>query len=68
MDECFAPEATLDDLKGAGVAWREILSARKLEADMNHVFDVEGERASHVRLNIHPDGGVSRLRVHGVFA
>ena len=47
--------------------WRSILPETKLGPDQTHVFDVnEGSPVSHLRLNIHPDGGVSRLRVHGV--
>ncbi|AUX24790.1 bifunctional allantoicase/OHCU decarboxylase [Sorangium cellulosum] len=53
----------------AGVeGWREIVPQTKLQPHTRHLF--EGElRATgpftHVRLNIYPDGGVSRLRVHG---
>jgi allantoicase len=31
----------------------------------NHVPVYSDRRVTHVRLNIHPDGGVARLRVHG---
>ncbi len=38
----------------------------ELKGDAPHVFEVAaGRRFSHVRLNIYPDGGVARLRVHG---
>ena len=48
--------------------WRVALADTKLQADHRHVFDppaVHERAASHVRLNIHPDGGVSRFRVFG---
>jgi len=48
--------------------WHAVLPATKLQADHRHVFEQELARdvaASHVRLNIHPDGGVSRFRVFG---
>jgi allantoicase len=46
--------------------WEEALSPTKLRPDATHVFELRlGVLASHVRLNIHPDGGVSRLRIHG---
>jgi len=48
--------------------WKEILHRTKLQADTQHVFDealVHGDAATHVRLNIFPDGGVARLRVFG---
>ena len=40
-----------------------------LTGDTPHVFEIPPEarrRYSHVRLRIYPDGGVARLRVHGV--
>jgi allantoicase len=43
----------------------------KLHPHHRHIFHTELRRAgpvSHVRLNIFPDGGVSRLRVHGTLA
>jgi allantoicase len=46
--------------------WAELLPRTQLHADAQHSFDVAGSStASHVRLNIFPDGGVSRLRVWG---
>ncbi len=49
--------------------WPELLPAQKLSADAIHHFDAEALAAlgpvTHVRFNIHPDGGVSRLRVFG---
>ena len=52
--------------------WDEILPERKLEMDRQHVFDLDPGagpgRVSHVRLNIFPDGGISRFRVFGRIA
>jgi allantoicase len=47
--------------------WKPVLPRTKLQAHTRHFFDdlLEGGRASHVRFNIFPDGGVSRLRVYG---
>ncbi|UBU16832.1 allantoicase [Nonomuraea gerenzanensis] len=46
--------------------WTEIVPPAKLDGDTEHLFEVSDEaRYTHVRLNIHPDGGVARLRVHG---
>ena len=51
------------------VQWTEILSRQKLGADSVHEFGSETLKSSapatHVRLNIFPDGGVSRFRVFG---
>lgn len=47
--------------------WTEIVPRSALKGDTPHVFEVPpGRRFSHVRLRIYPDGGVARLRVHGV--
>ncbi len=46
--------------------WPVILPEQPMRADHIHVFDMPpGPAVSHVKLNIHPDGGVSRLRIFG---
>ena len=50
------------------INWLTILQKVKLNADSEHIFQSEIENYgpfTHVRLNIYPDGGVSRLRVFG---
>jgi allantoicase len=46
-----------------------ILPETKLSANKRHFYSGKQLRpvgpVSHVRLNIFPDGGVSRLRIHG---
>ncbi len=53
----------------AAATWEEILPRQKLQADAVHQFDSADISApkpvTHVRLNIYPDGGVSRLRIFG---
>jgi len=49
--------------------WVEIASRSPLKGDSPHVLEIPPDarhRYSHVRLRIYPDGGVARLRVHGV--
>jgi allantoicase len=49
-----------------GAAWHELVAATPLAGDAVTALPVaDGRRWSHVRLSIHPDGGVARLRVHG---
>lgn len=46
--------------------WPEILPQVPLQADHIHRFGLApGAPVTHVKLNIHPDGGVSRFRVFG---
>jgi allantoicase len=66
-----APAAcSLDVCRAAAPAndWQELLPRTPLQADFHHAFDkplrsIAG--ATHVRLNIFPDGGVARLRLFG---
>lgn len=46
--------------------WHEILPRAPLEADQQNSFPITAALSfTHLRLNIHPDGGVARLRVYG---
>ena len=58
------PTSVLTD---GGVEWRPLLPPATLAGDTANRFEVERSprRVTHVRLTIHPDGGVARLRVHG---
>ena len=51
------------------ISWQTILPETKLQAHFRHFFESELKAKgpfTHVKLNIFPDGGVSRLRVHGL--
>ena len=66
IDGCLAPGLSLDTLMSA--PWTAILPQTKLRANRRHLFTHTLRPAgpvSHIRLNIFPDGGVSRLRVYG---
>jgi allantoicase len=68
VEACDAGAADVDALNAAGLAWRELLPQTKLGPDADHVFERELKDAgvaSHLRLNIYPDGGVARLRAWG---
>ena len=46
--------------------WSELVPETKLLPDHVHVVEVaDAPPCTHARFNIHPDGGVSRLRLHG---
>ena len=61
---CFALG---DELPHGG--WTEIVARTPLKASHRHYFSKKEIKAdgpfTHVRLNIYPDGGVSRLRLYG---
>ncbi len=51
--------------------WNELLPPQKLGPDHVHVFEEEltgASAISHVRFDIYPDGGISRLRLFGSLA
>jgi len=54
----------------ASMFWEELLPAQKLSADAIHNFTAVRPLGpvTHVRLNIFPDGGISRLRLFGKLA
>ena len=46
--------------------WQPLVPLSDLARDTANHFGVDSDRrVTHVRLSIHPDGGVARLRVHG---
>jgi allantoicase len=60
--------AQVDDLEN--VEWQPLLKQTKLQADFQHEFDQLEQigPVTHVRMQIYPDGGVSRLRCWGTLA
>jgi len=57
-----SPEELLDE----SIEWTEIVPRSDVQGDTANDFGVGSAlRFTHVRLNIFPDGGVARLRVHG---
>lgn len=68
LEGCYQHAGTGDELSKPEIAWQEILPRTKLQAHAEHFFENELHARgpfTHVRLNIFPDGGVSRLRVWG---
>jgi allantoicase len=45
--------------------WFEILPRTRLRPDTVHRFLVDTPPATHIRIDIFPDGGIARLRLHG---
>ena len=68
LEAINAASSSDESVSGAEVPWKTILPRTKLLAHTRHFFEAELEdpgTVSHVRFNIFPDGGVSRLRVYG---
>jgi allantoicase len=64
IETCVMPDAPTTTGLG-GAVWHTVLQRSELKGDSHNLFDIAGADATHVRLNIFPDGGVARLRVYG---
>ncbi|WP_283139552.1 allantoicase [Rhizohabitans arisaemae] len=61
---CRDGHPSADDLRAA--TWTPLVPRSPLRPDGANAFPVASDRRwTHIRLTIHPDGGVARLRVHG---
>jgi len=68
LQAAYLPNASDDSLVAQAQSWKILLPEVKLNADAIHHFQDECANLgaiTHVRFNIYPDGGVSRLRLWG---
>ena len=66
MIECCDVSETNGIFDPESASWSELLPQTPLEADSQHHWEgIRANLATHVRLNIYPDGGVARLRLFG---
>ncbi|MEK6337361.1 MAG: allantoicase [Acidobacteriota bacterium] len=67
LEACSAADLPLETLQDPEFVWKPVLARTRLQAHTRHWFDelMDVGAVSHVRFNIFPDGGVSRLRVFG---
>ena len=58
---------SVETLMADSTPWRSLLAKADLEGNTQNRFAVDDgdQRVTHLRLNIYPDGGIARLRVHG---
>ena len=69
IQAAYVHGGTDEQIETQSLFWRELLPSQKLEMNQEHHFEAEIRdlgTISHVRLNIFPDGGVSRLRLFGL--
>jgi allantoicase len=67
LEACDIGDDATSETDWPSLAWREVLSRTKLQAHTRHGFEEEiagTSAATHLRFQIYPDGGVSRLRVY----
>lgn len=68
LEACDAAGVVVDDSTIPKLGWQEVLPRTRLQAHTRHFYEEELKQtgaATHVRFNIYPDGGVSRLRIYG---
>ncbi|CAK2079756.1 allantoicase [Vibrio crassostreae] len=71
IQAAYVKGGTDDQVETQSLFWRELLPAQKLQAHEIHEFISEVNdlgAITHVRANIFPDGGISRLRLFGTKA
>ena len=58
---------SVDRMMSDDIRWQPLLKKSSLKGDRANTFAIKSKngRVTHLRLNIFPDGGVARLRVHG---
>jgi allantoicase len=67
----YPPAASLEACHSSAVPddgsnWTTLIPSTSLNGNSHHYFEIHNSECfTHVRLNIYPDGGVARLRVHG---
>lgn len=63
LEACYLAEGDPTD----STSWVEVLAAVELQGNSHHYHAIAYDQpVSHLRFNIYPDGGVARLRVHGI--
>lgn len=70
-ESCWIEAANAEDNDLENIVWQELLPEQKLQAHTLHGFAAKIRDCgvvTHVRFNIFPDGGVSRLRLYGRIA
>ncbi len=71
IQAAFVKGGTDSQIETQSLFWRELLPSQKLQMHQEHEFAEQIARLgpiTHVRLNVFPDGGVSRLRLFGKLA
>ena len=68
VEGAYLPDAVADTLASRALFWETLLEPVAMRADAVHTFNQLSSLGpvSHIKINLHPDGGISRLRAFGV--
>ncbi|WP_419769379.1 MAG: allantoicase [Candidatus Marinarcus sp.] len=71
ISAAYLEETTDNSVVTQSMFWEELIAPQKLEMHNKHYFDKSflkhQKPITHIRINIFPDGGVSRLKLFGKF-
>ncbi|MCI3206116.1 MULTISPECIES: allantoicase [Pandoraea] len=63
LEGCYSPDSAPSD----AAEWFELLPSTTLQGNSHHYHAITQQRAAtHVRVNLYPDGGLARLRLYGL--
>ncbi|HEY9855206.1 MAG TPA: hypothetical protein V6D05_05665, partial [Stenomitos sp.] len=68
LEGAYLGDVPADFLTSRSIEWTELLPQIRLQAHTRHYFEKELHMVgpfTHIRMNIFPDGGISRLRLFG---
>jgi allantoicase len=71
IQAAFVKGGTDSQIETQSLFWRELLPSQKLQMHAEHEFSEQIKALgpiTHVRVNVFPDGGISRLRLFGKVA
>ncbi len=67
----YMPGVDESTLAQQSLYWKQLLAPQAMQMDNIHRYEQELSDIgpiTHARLNLHPDGGVSRLRLNGLIS
>ena len=66
---CYVPGGTTDDrvVDGSAVSeWVDLLDKKNLDGDSHNLFSCKSDKPlTHLKITLHPDGGIARFRAFG---
>ena len=68
LQAAYLPLKNSKQIVNSSSKWKYLLKNTKLSANKTHTFrnsSMKKEKINHVRINIFPDGGISRFRIFG---
>ena len=68
LQAAYLPLKNSKQIVSSSSKWKYLLKNTKLSANKTHTFrnsSMKKEKINHVRINIFPDGGISRFRIFG---